>query len=151
MQNWDKIELRLNSLRNFRDVPKDLLTYLSMQDDSMNMRERKPKIVRIDLRKNKLVQLRDEFFDAIDEAARNEMVSLLAEQNQLFSVSDKLELLTGLRVLDLSKNQLLSAPRFPGNLKELHLGDNNLHTLFRLNLPHLELLDVSHNHLQALP
>lgn len=79
------------------------------------------------------------------------METLLADENQIFSISNSLKLLIGLKTLDLSNNQLLSAPSFPGNLKELRLANNNLHKLPRLDLPHLQLLDVSHNHLQALP
>ena len=106
MQLWDKIELRLNSHRNFREVPKDLLMYLSLNDEATvaGMRERKPKIVRLDLRNNKLVQLRDDFFESIDETAKASVEALLTAYNQLISVSNKLELLHGLKRLDLSHN-----------------------------------------------
>ena len=149
MQQWDKIELRLNSHRNFREVPKDLLMYLSLNDEATvaGMRERKPKIVRLDMRNNKLVQLRDDFFESIDETAKASIEALLASQNQLISVSNKLELLHGLSRLDLSHNQLLKAPHFPANLNELRLSHNNLHKLPRLSLPHLTSLDVTNNHL----
>ena len=139
--------------KEFKVLPKDILSYLAREPGDMpnSARERKQKIICVDVSNNKLTTLPSKFFESFSLQRRQEMECLKAAHNMLKTVSDKIEILKKLTTLKLPNNYLDSLPPLPVSLQHLNLAHNQFTSVpveVLSDLGHLQTLDLSFNKIE---